>query len=76
MKSGFVGLSTDNTSGVFFDKFLVEPVECYKDEFDPEKIPEYEIKTNRFREDYFSDIGLVWKQHNGENPWIYKQNYF
>ena len=33
-----------------------------RDPFDPEKIPSYDIKTNRFYEDYKSDINLIWKQ--------------
>ena len=30
------------------------------DPFDPEKAVKYEVKTNRYRENYKVDINLIW----------------
>lgn len=60
LKSGSVGLTTDNARNSYFDGFKVEPLPCFVDPFDPEKAVKYEVKTNRFRENYRSDINLIW----------------
>lgn len=41
LKSGTVGLTTDNARDTYFDNFKVEPVTCFIDPFDPEKAIKY-----------------------------------
>lgn len=75
IKSGGVAWTTDNTSEVYFDKLSFNPLECFKDSFNPEDPKKFQLKTNRFRDNYKSDINLNWMQdEHAENPTVYKMS--
>lgn len=77
LKSGSVGLLTENCSGSMFDSFRVTPEDCFNDDFDEDKVRKFKVHTNRFHETYTTDIEQVWSQHkNDNNPWEYKDNMF
>jgi len=77
LKSGSVGLLTENCSGSMFDSFRVTPEDCFNDDFDEDKVRKFKVHTNRFHETYATDIEQVWSQHKNDNkPWEYKNNMF
>lgn len=76
IKSGMMGLMTDNVQGAMFDEYKIDHVDCFVDPFDPEKVKQYKVRTNRFHETYKNDINLVWEQSpDSTNPWVYKESY-
>jgi hypothetical protein len=60
LRSGSVGLMTENCSGSMFDNYKVEPEDCFVDNFDPDKVKKYKVRTSRFHETFNSDISQIW----------------
>lgn len=43
-----------------FDNYKVNHEDCFVDPFDTDKAKRYKVKTNRFYEQYKSDISIIW----------------
>lgn len=77
IKSGQVGLMTDNAQGTMFDNFRVDHEDCFVDPFDSDRAKRYKVRTNRFIELYKNDVNQVYEQNPNEtNNWLYKDNHF
>jgi hypothetical protein len=76
LKSGQMGLLTDNIQGAMFDSYKIDHVDCFIDPFDSDKAKKFTVRTNRFHETYKNDIKLIWEENIKEtNFWIYKENF-
>lgn len=60
LKSGVVGLHTDNAQETFFDNIQIKPMDCYKSTYDIDEAPEFFIETNRFKDIYKSAIYRIY----------------